>query len=125
MCVDILIQCYAPLLKVLLMIIHASVYKRRNNHFIISVMLMVVHCIQTCFVTTHLPFKLNAFNLIQPASGFHMQQCPFLRAREATNIVELSCNQVNISQLFLVHRKLFRLNITLPQQEVEKTDICL
>ena len=40
--------------------IHASVYKRRNNnHFTISVMLMVVHCIQTCFVTTHLPFKLN------------------------------------------------------------------
>ena len=60
---------------------HASVYKRRNNHFIISVMLMVVHCIQTCFVTTHLPFKLNAFNLIQPASGFYMQQCPSLRAR--------------------------------------------
>ena len=32
-------------------------------------MLMVVHCIQTCFVTTHLSFRLNAFNLIQPASS--------------------------------------------------------
>ena len=31
-------------------------------------MLIVVHCIQTCFVTTHLSFRLNAFNLIQPAT---------------------------------------------------------
>ena len=88
--------------------IHASVYKRRNNHFIISVMLMVVHCIQTCFVTTHLPFKLNAFNLIQPASGFYMQQCPSLRARgdkHSRTFLQPSQHQPTV---FLVRRKLFR-----------------
>ena len=70
-------------------------------------MLMVAHCIQTCFVTTHLSFRLNAFNLIQPASGFYMQQCPSLRARGDKHS-RIFGNQVNISQLFFVRRKLFR-----------------
>ena len=70
--------------------------------------MMVVHCIQTCFVTTHLPFKLNAFNLIQPASGFYMQQCPSLRARgdkHSRTFLQPSQHQPTV---FLVRRKLFR-----------------
>ena len=91
-------------------------------------MLMVVHCIQTCFVTTHLPFKLNAFNLIQPASGFYIQQCPSLRARRDKHIrTFLQPSQHQPTFLGDIGNCLgpMNLNIILPQQEVEKTDIGL